>query len=43
MNGHAKHHSAEERRGIYDALIAIAERRMDKPELADLFRRLFGG
>jgi death-on-curing protein len=26
---------------IYDALIAIAERRMDKPELAALFRRLF--
>jgi death-on-curing protein len=41
MNGHAKHHTAEERRGIYDALIAIAERRMDKPELAALFRGLF--
>ena len=26
---------------IYDALIAIAERRMDKVELAALFRRLF--
>ncbi len=26
---------------IYDALIAIAERRMTKPELAALFRRLF--
>lgn len=26
---------------IYDALIAIAERRMDKPQLAALFRRLF--
>ena len=26
---------------IYDALIAIAERRMDKPALAALFRRLF--
>jgi death-on-curing protein len=26
---------------IYDALIAIAERRMDKAELAALFRRLF--
>ncbi len=27
---------------IYDALIAIAEHRMTKPELAVLFRRLFG-
>lgn len=26
---------------IYDALIAIAEKRMTKPELAALFRRLF--
>lgn len=26
---------------IYDALIAIAERRMTKPELAELFRKLF--
>lgn len=26
---------------IYAALIAIAERRMTKPELAALFRRLF--
>src|SRR3569623_958867 len=26
---------------IYDALIAIAERRMTKPELAALFRKLF--
>ncbi|MEP6955946.1 MAG: type II toxin-antitoxin system death-on-curing family toxin [Chthoniobacterales bacterium] len=31
-------HSSE----IYDAMIGIAERRMSKPELADLFRRLFG-
>jgi death-on-curing protein len=42
MNGYARHHTTEERRSIYDALIAIAERRMDKPELAALFRRLFG-
>jgi len=42
INGHAKRHTKEERRSIYDALIAIAERRMDKAELAALFRRLFG-
>lgn len=41
MNGHVAQHEAEERTSIYDALIAIAERRMDKPQLADLFRRLF--
>lgn len=27
---------------VYEALIAIAERRMSKAELAALFRRLFG-
>jgi death-on-curing protein len=41
MNGHTRHHTAEERRNIYDALIAIVERRMGKPELAALFRKLF--
>lgn len=41
MNGHMTHHTAGERRSIYDALIAIAERRMSKAELAALFRRLF--
>ena len=43
MNGHACHHNNEDRLAIYDALIAIAERRMTKPELAALFRRLFTG
>lgn len=28
---------------LYDAMIAIAERRMDKPGLAAVFRELFGG
>jgi death-on-curing protein len=38
-----KHVASEaEQLEIYDALIAIAERRMDKPQLAALFRRLFG-
>lgn len=27
---------------LYDALVAVAERRMTKPELADCFRELFG-
>jgi death-on-curing protein len=42
MNGHAIAHEIEDRLAIYDALIAIAEHRMSKPELAVLFRRLFG-
>jgi death-on-curing protein len=42
MNGHACDHCAEDRDAIYDGLIAIAERRMSKAELAVLFRRLFG-
>jgi death-on-curing protein len=41
MNGHAVAHGTEDRTAIYDALIAIAERRMTKPELAALFRKLF--
>jgi death on curing protein len=41
MNGHAVKHETEDRASIYDALIAIAERRMDKSELAALFRKLF--
>src|SRR4051812_20345683 len=42
-NGHTRVASQAEQLEIYDALIAIAERRMTKPELAALFRRLFGG
>ena len=41
MNGHFAEHEEEDLAAIYDALIAIAERRMDKPALAELFRRLF--
>ncbi len=41
MNGHACGHCLEDRDAIYDALIGIAEKRMGKPELAALFRRLF--
>jgi death-on-curing protein len=41
MNGYATDHEEGERLAIYDALIAIADRRMSKPELADLFRSLF--
>jgi death on curing protein len=33
--------SSEHDGAIYDALIAIAERRMDKPQLAGLLRKLF--
>ncbi len=36
INGLTKLASAEE---IYDAMIAIAEKRLDKPGLAELFRR----
>ena len=41
INGHSRVATQEEQGEIYDALIAIAERRMTKPELAALFRRLF--
>ena len=40
-NGYSRLASDAGQLEIYDALIAIAERRMDKPELAALFRRLF--
>ncbi len=43
VNGWVEDHGESDRMAIYDALIAIAERRMTKPELAALFRRLFGG
>lgn len=41
MNGHSHTATVDEQLSIYDALIAIAERRMSKPELAALFRELF--
>lgn len=41
MNGYSAFHGEDERLSIYKALIAIAERRMTKTDLADLFRRLF--
>lgn len=41
INGHTVEHELEDRMAIYDALIAIAERRMTKPELTTLFRKLF--
>ncbi len=41
-NGCTRVATETEQMEIYDALIAIAERRMTKPELAGLFRRLFG-
>jgi death-on-curing protein len=40
-NGFSRIATETEQLEIYDALIAIAERRMAKPELAALFRRLF--
>jgi death on curing protein len=40
-NGHSRVANESEQLELYDALIAIAERRMDKAELAGLFRRLF--
>ena len=40
-NGYSRVASEAEQLDIYDALIAIAERRMTKPELSALFRRLF--
>jgi death-on-curing protein len=42
INGHSADHDEDDRLLIYNALIAIAERRMTKPELAILFRKLFG-
>ncbi len=41
MNGLSHTATLDEQLSIYDALIAIAERRMTKPELAALFRSLF--
>jgi death-on-curing protein len=41
MNGITHSLEKEYRWKIYDALIAIADRRMSKPELAALFRELF--
>ena len=41
MNGLSHSATDNEQILIYDALIAIAERRMTKPELAALFRGLF--
>lgn len=43
LEANGVHVNPEHDMAIYDALIAIAERRMTKPELAALFRRLFGG
>lgn len=40
VNGYHRQHEEAQRMLIYDALIAIAERRMGKPELACLFRTL---
>ena len=42
LEGNGVRVSQEHDLSIYDALIAIAERRMTKPELAALFRTLFG-
>jgi death on curing protein len=41
INGYSRVATEAEQKEIYDALIAIAEKRMTKPELAALFRRLF--
>lgn len=41
VNGLSHAATPDEQLSIYDALIAIAERRMTKPELAALFRSLF--
>jgi death-on-curing protein len=41
MNGFSHSSTGDEQLSIYNALIAIAERRMTKPELAELFRTLF--
>ena len=41
MNGCVASHALEDRMALYAALIAIAERRMTKFELAQLFRQLF--
>jgi death-on-curing protein len=41
LEGNGVQVSREHDETVYDALIAIAEKRMTKPELAALFRRLF--